>query len=380
MINIDSTTSELLEILWAGGIGHFHLLPSSVSIWHRVGSPFAPIDEYMQHCYYGVNPVRAIPTKNANDKPVSPRYVRSRLDYLENVNALFADFDCKDEIRVTDEESEAELADVIKKYPQLSDEKDIRQTAFEAVRDRKLGADPTKYMTLVILRVVKLPIKPSVLVSTGGGLQAIWLLDQPFVVQNSDDLEYAKKLQKAFAYTVGADRHAINLTGLLRLPGSVNRKYIPPREVVYKYCDLDRRYRLSELVAYAKTELDRLQESIPTPNPTPVVLTKTRLPHKKASRANRWAETCFDKQIANLAIPRKHGGNDLLNRTAITLAGLVAASWQTAVTESDAKSALERAAEICGLPKDKIRWNIDSGFRYGMSRPMSLPRCLTDNG
>jgi len=380
MINIDSTTSELLEILWAGGIGHFHLLPSSVSIWHRVGSPFAPIGEYMQHAYYGVNPVRAIPTKNANGKPVSPRYVRSQLDYLSGVNALYADFDAKDEVTVTGEESGSELPGIIRDNPKLKDEVDLRKIAFERVRDRKLSENHTKYMTSVALRVVKLPVKPSVLVSSGGGLQSLWLLDQPFVIKNSDDLEYAKKLQKAFAYTVGADRHAINLTGLLRLPGSVNRKYIPPREVVYKYCDLDRRYRLSELVAYAKTELDRLQESIPTPNPTPVVLTKTRLPHKKASRANRWAETCFDKQIANLAIPRKHGGNDLLNRTAITLAGLVAASWQTAVTESDAKSALERAAEICGLPKDKIRWNIDSGFRYGMSRPMSLPRCLTDNG
>ncbi|MEO8610961.1 MAG: DNA-primase RepB domain-containing protein [Chloroflexota bacterium] len=117
--------------------------------------------------------------------------------------------------------------------------------------------DPTED-TLIKLRRARLP--PSVIVHSGGGYHAYWLLDEP-----TTDLNLTKQVLQGLARTFGGD--GLSSAQSLRLPGTVNCK--PERSGAL--CRLveasDRHYCLSDF-----------QPSIP-PTPHPLV----RRPAARAS-------------------------------------------------------------------------------------------------
>lgn len=107
--------------------------------------------------------------------------------------------------------------------------------------------DPTD-TTLVKLRRARLP--PSVIVHSGGGYHAYWLLDEP-----TSDLNTARQVLQGLARTFGGD--GLSSAQSLRLPGTVNCK--PERSGAL--CRLvetsDRHYRLSDFQPFLP----------PTPHP-----------------------------------------------------------------------------------------------------------------
>ena len=79
-------------------------------------------------------------------------------------------------------------------------------------------------------RLATFPLRPSLTVRSGGGLHCYWLLAEPLSLGGTG-LADAKVLLIALADAVGADRASAEPARILRLPGTWNFKYDPPREV-----------------------------------------------------------------------------------------------------------------------------------------------------
>ena len=107
-------------------------------------------------------------------------------------------------------------------------------------------------------RLAAFPLPPSAVIASGGGLQSYWLLTEPL------DIAQAKPLLRALAIALGADLAAAEPARILRLPGTRNYKYTPPRDVVIEILDESRTYALADLLVVLPST-----ESAPTPTPLP---------------------------------------------------------------------------------------------------------------
>jgi hypothetical protein len=74
------------------------------------------------------------------------------------------------------------------------------------------------------------PLQPSLIVETGGGLHAYWLLERALDLHHPGS--GVKESLRRLAIAVGGDLSAAEPARILRLPGSLNHKYDPPREVL----------------------------------------------------------------------------------------------------------------------------------------------------
>jgi hypothetical protein len=96
--------------------------------------------------------------------------------------------------------------------------------------------DPTD-ATVIKLRSARLP--PSVIVHSGGGYHAYWLLDEP-----TRDLNTARQVLQGLARTFGGD--GLSPAQSLRLPGTTNHKPERGGAVCHLVESSDRHYRLSD--------------------------------------------------------------------------------------------------------------------------------------
>ena len=101
---------------------------------------------------------------------------------------------------------------------------------------------------LIKERISKLHIQPGVMIDSGGGVHCYWLLSDPVQVTASN-LDQLKGLQARWVAYVGADEGAKDLARILRLPGSINHKYNPPRPVTFIKADFTATHTLNELAA-----------------------------------------------------------------------------------------------------------------------------------
>lgn len=189
----DFTT--LLTRLWRGGaFGYFWRLHDKQSTWFPTDRiPGAPAGA--RDLYFGVHPVAA--PKGA--------YERGKIEDVAAINCLFAEFDGKD------------------------------------FGGKDAAAD----------YVARLIPRPSVVVDSGGGFHCYWLLADTFYLHDAASRERAERLQKAWVTYTGGDPGAADLARVLRVPGTLNTKYDPPREVRFVHADFQCVYELSELEALA---------------------------------------------------------------------------------------------------------------------------------
>jgi len=84
-------------------------------------------------------------------------------------------------------------------------------------------------------RIYNFPIKPSFTIESGGGLHPYWLISQPFLLQMADGMKAAKTLLRQMASSVAdvVDESVSEPVRVLRIPGSFNFKYDPPRPVLW---------------------------------------------------------------------------------------------------------------------------------------------------
>lgn len=72
----------------------------------------------------------------------------------------------------------------------------------------------------------RLPIYPTAIIDSGGGLHCYWLLSRPVLVDDRNRRDLVM-LQRAWVDLVGGDPAAKDLARVLRVPGTMNRKYDP---------------------------------------------------------------------------------------------------------------------------------------------------------
>lgn len=99
------------------------------------------------------------------------------------------------------------------------------------------------------------PLGPSAVVQSGNGLHVYWFLRE--AVELADDAAHTKTVLRRLARYVGGDLAAAEPARILRLPGTMNHKYDPPRPVVLESLHLDRRVNLADfdfLSAEVETE------------------------------------------------------------------------------------------------------------------------------
>jgi len=92
-------------------------------------------------------------------------------------------------------------------------------------------------------RLAKFPLKPSILLESGGGFHVYWLLQEP---AGQEEIPAIESLNHALAHVLGGDLGSCDAARILRLPGTWNLKYQPARPVKILSIEPDRQYLLSD--------------------------------------------------------------------------------------------------------------------------------------
>jgi len=73
------------------------------------------------------------------------------------------------------------------------------------------------------------PFKPTIIVKSGNGVHCYWLLSEP---AEKDDIGRIEDINRRNAVALGGDLAATDAARIMRVPGTLNHKYQPPRECV----------------------------------------------------------------------------------------------------------------------------------------------------
>jgi hypothetical protein len=102
---------------------------------------------------------------------------------------------------------------------------------------KHLGEDETRR------RIAAFPMRPSMVIHSGGGLHPYWLLESPIYLQHGDGMSRAKKYLRHLAGSVAdvVDESVSEPARVLRIPGSFNFKkhYDSPRPVALEDVTFD---------------------------------------------------------------------------------------------------------------------------------------------
>jgi len=94
------------------------------------------------------------------------------------------------------------------------------------------------------------PQKPSIVVHTGGGFQAYWILSEPFGLENGN-FGQVEAIMKGIGAVIGGDTGTQDVSRIFRIPGTFNVKTDVPRPVEIVECHPDRIYDLADFAHYA---------------------------------------------------------------------------------------------------------------------------------
>jgi hypothetical protein len=280
---LDDLTRAWLAALHRGGAySYWWTLEGRQSFWWEVGK-MTPLPGGRRNVYVGVHPVGAIPTTNAEGKPVEPPQARSRNDLITHVNCLFVEFDAKD----------------------------ARYGSKEAIAAHLETIEPA----------------PSVVIDSGGGYHTYWLLDEPWHIETDEARKEAQALERAWVMLMGGDE-VKDLARVLRVPGTYNFKYDPPRPVRFILDELSRRYSRASLHEMCQAFIP--SETLPE--------TSARTVGDIADIGSRWLGNAVAR-VRSAPDGQKH---HTLLKAAIALGGLVV---HGALTEHEIESALFAAIE-----------------------------------
>lgn len=213
-VTLEATATQLIAFLHKGGKRGYWWTEKdpqrpeeTLSTWWPAGKPAAiPVD--WKNTYFGVHPATKGSRKNE----------RSKNETIAAINCLFADFDAKD---------------------------------FEGNKEEALA------------HIKSLAPQPSVLIDSGGGYHAYWLSGSPIRISNKAAQERIAKIQATWVKYAGGDPSSKDLARVLRVPGTENHKYIPPREVYFVWAKFDHMYDLEALID--KIKVPKASQKAPTP-------------------------------------------------------------------------------------------------------------------
>lgn len=201
-MTIDSRFYELAAILNRGGAFAHYWIPSrddgqKYSLWYAVNGhvPEPPASWQAQDLYYSVNPAG----------PNVDRSVHTKIHKSDvaAVNCLYAEFDNKD---WADEDA-------------------------------------------LTAHIASLRPFPSAIVQSGGGYHAYWLLSETYEINTAAGRTHIDQIETAWVGYVKGDPTVHDLARVLRVPGSQNHKYSPPKPVSLMHFVAGCVYRLADLIA-----------------------------------------------------------------------------------------------------------------------------------
>jgi putative DNA primase/helicase len=202
--DLSSQAKTLLEYLWRGGQWALYWTSEGKkSYWHSLkdidfpGPPNLP----KRNIFFSVNP-----GGNVGDTPSDMKRIKS--DQIQAVNCLYADFDEKDY------GSKAEI-------------------------QKHLGT---------------LSAPPTAVVDSGGGFHCYWIFSDTYRIDTPEDKQLITQLQADWVQLVGGDKGAKDLARVLRVPGTLNHKYDPPRPVVLEVLNDSNLAAFDEYLVYVKAE------------------------------------------------------------------------------------------------------------------------------
>jgi P4 family phage/plasmid primase-like protien len=295
--------SRFLAHLHRGGSwAYWWILEGKRSVWWPVGKPL-PCPNGRANAYFGVHP---------SHKPKGSRDRAGSAD-IAAVNCLFADLDAK-------------------------------------------GFDGGKQSAWEHLETLE--PAPSVVVDSGGGYHAYWLLAEPFMLATDADRERARQVQARWVAFVGGDHGAKDLARVLRVPGTTNYKpgYAPDfPQVRFVRADLDRLYELEDLemlLPEVTTAEELATNAMPTASMAPYV------------------QAALQGELGKLALATEGARNNTLNAAAFSLGQLVGARL---LDRRIVESKLEAVARAIGLEERETLATIKSGLDAGEKHPRQIP-------
>ena len=75
------------------------------------------------------------------------------------------------------------------------------------------------------VKLQEFPIRPTAVNDTGHGYHVLWLLREPFLVENEQDIVKIESYLKAITQALGGDSSCAEIARVLRFPGTYNYKY-----------------------------------------------------------------------------------------------------------------------------------------------------------
>lgn len=203
---MDLTIAFFQRLHRGGAYAYYHALPERRSFWYPTSEPLAPPEEATTNWYISVHPSSAIPPCNAHGEVKAPMFVRAQKRYVCAINCLYGEYDVKD----------YGSKDAIHQH--------IAAATWPA---------------------------PSVIVDSGGGIHAYWLLREPWLLDSDEARQAAEIVQRVWVQQViGADKTVHDLVRILRVPGTRNFKYDPAPNVEFVSCNLERAYAIQALTAH----------------------------------------------------------------------------------------------------------------------------------
>jgi len=100
------------------------------------------------------------------------------------------------------------------------------------------------------------PLPPSIIVHSGNGLHCYWLLREPLDLQDQKECDMAYSLLRRLCAFLHADPIVAEPAHILRVPGTLNYKYDPPRLVQIELMEAERRYNTNDFEVLPAAPVD----------------------------------------------------------------------------------------------------------------------------
>lgn len=112
-------------------------------------------------------------------------------------------------------------------------------------------------------RIREFPLKWSIGNNSGGGSHVYWMLKEPV---GKNDIPRVEGILKRLSAYFHGDRNSTDGSRILRIPGTSNHKYTPPRMVSIKSCHPERAYSLDDFEGILPPLVEETREEPPKHN------------------------------------------------------------------------------------------------------------------